>query len=331
MEIAVYFFYKYSVNRKTGVPSTVELDWGILFGSFGSAYIFYIYGDFFAVNRTNFLILGYLALEIGGIIYLYHLESTKRFNTKYWLTLIAIIFLCMFLILFFVAPSILQSVASFISFYAFGVIIVYFLIIIQKIWSFYKLFAISLFLGIFLWLLGYMGTADFSVKMFGTLNIRIIGDISILTGMVIVTFCINTIPSMAEIGWRDKIKYIILATNSGINLYCENFQKKAEVSEVLISGGLFGVQIFLKNILQNKDGLTTLSRGNDAIIIYKGKTILGIMVVAQELEILKYLLKELVHRFEGYFSGFLVKWRGEIAPFHSVKYLIDEIFTTSKL
>ncbi|MFX1298209.1 MAG: hypothetical protein ACFFD2_25565, partial [Promethearchaeota archaeon] len=49
MEISVFFFHKYLNNKKNAVPSVVELDWGILFCCFGTAYIFYIIGDFYPV------------------------------------------------------------------------------------------------------------------------------------------------------------------------------------------------------------------------------------------------------------------------------------------
>jgi hypothetical protein len=331
IEIATFFFYKYYKNKKEGKPSVVELDWAIIFISIGVTYIFFLYGDFYAINRNPFLFLGYLSIEIGGTLFLYHTESTKMLTTHYYLTATSCGFLGVFLGIFFVVPSILQLAASLISFFAFGVIILYFIIIVKRIWGVYRSYSIGLFLGIILWLTGYTGTADAAVTLFNGLYIRVIGDVLIMIGMILVAFFVNLIPSLAEIGWREKIKYIILSTSTGIDIYNENFQERKEINEVLISGALWGIQVFLQNVLKDSEGVTIISKGSDVIIMDKGKYVTGILVVERELEILKYLLKKLISQFEEYYSDFLKNWKGDLDLFKPTKHLISSIFSLENI
>jgi len=60
------------------MPSVVELDWGIIFGIFGIAFASFLYGDNFAPeSRGIFIMIGYLSLNIGAILFFYHIESLK--------------------------------------------------------------------------------------------------------------------------------------------------------------------------------------------------------------------------------------------------------------
>ncbi|HUX98949.1 MAG TPA: hypothetical protein VMV49_05310 [Candidatus Deferrimicrobium sp.] len=331
IEISTFFFYKYYKNKKEGDPSVVELDWGIIFLAMGISYIFFLYGDYFAINRDLFLLTGYIALVTGGILFVYHIESTKMLKTNYYLTAISCGFLVVFLEVFFLVPSVLQTAASLISFFAFGIIIFYFLIIIRRIWGFYRSYSIGLFVGIMLWLIGYTGTADAAVKLFNGLYIRVIGDSIIIIGMILVAFFVNLIPSLAEIGWRDKIKYVILSTKSGIDLYNENFQEHRPINEVLVSGAIWGIQIFLQNVISDSKGVKVISKGNDVVILDNGNYVIGILIVEQELEILKYLLKKLIFQFEEYYSPILQNWKGDLELFKPTKYLISSIFSLENI
>jgi len=331
MEIASYFLYKYWTNKKTKTPSTVELDWSIIFGCFGIAFFFYIYGDFFASgNRNLFLVCAYLSITIGGTLFIYHLELTKTINTHFKLTIFTSCLIGVFIILYAVFPMILQISASFISFFAFVIVIVYFLRVIKRIWSFYKAHSTGLLLAILIWIIGYSGNTDMAINLFGTIWIRILGDCLILTGIVLVGFFVNTIPSLNEIGWREKIKYIILTTISGVSIYSENFREQKEVNEILLAGGIWGLDIFLKNILDEAN-LKTISRGSDVYLVEKGSIIMGIFIVEQDLKLLRYLLKKLILQFEFYYSSILIDWKGDLNLFKPTKHLINSIFAYKKI
>jgi hypothetical protein len=331
MEISAYFLYRYWTNKKTETPSTVELDWSIVFGSFGVAFFFYIYGDFFqSGNRNSFLFCAYLAQVIGGTLFIYHLELTKTLKTNFKLTIFFGSFIIFFMVFYVFFPTILQSSAYPISLLAYAIIIIYFLRVIKRIWSFYKAHSLGLLLAIFIWFIGYAGNTDIAIRLFGTIWIRVIGDALIIIGIGLVAFFVNTIPSLNEIGWREKIKYIILATASGVSIYSENFQEQKAVNELLLAGGIWGLDMFLKNIL-DEASLKTISRGSDVILVEKGNLIMGIFVVEQDLKLLRYLLRKLILQFEFYYSSILVDWKGDLNLFKPTQHLINSIFAYKKI
>ncbi len=331
LEIATYFFYKLWKNRKESVPSVVELDWGLIFGSFGFAFIFFIASDFFNTDRQFFLVLAYLAISIAGIIFVFHQESMKKKKPKYILTPLLCAIPIILVILYWIAPSILQTVASMCTFVAFAILISYFLLIVKKIWAVYKLYSIGLFIGIMLWLVGYTGNSDIAISLFGGFQIRFLGDLFILFGLFLVAFFINSVPSLAEIGWRDKIKYVIITNYAGLELYSENFRERSQIDEILVAGAIYGINIFLKSVLEEQDNVKAISKGKDTILMEYGKNVIGILIVEQELEILKYLLKNLVNQFEEIFGETLANWNRDIRLFEPAKYIINEVFAHAKL
>ena len=141
----------------------------------------------------------------------------------------------------------------------------------------------------------------------------------------------GSIPSLAELGWDTKIKYIILTTETGISLYTEQFQERKEIDDLLVSGAVWGIQAFLQNVLSEKAQLKVISKGSDVILREEGKYVIGLLIVEQELEILKYLLKQLVTRFEELYADVLENWRGEIDLFPATKLLVSEIFSIEKM
>ena len=104
-------------------------------------------------------------------------------------------------------------------------------------------------------------------------------------------------------------------------------QERKEIDDLLISGAVFGIQAFLQNVLSDDDQLKGISGGSDVILREEGKKVIGLLIVEQELEILKYLLRRLVIQFEALYGDLLDQWTGEINLFEPTKLLIDGIFS----
>ncbi|MFX1449753.1 MAG: hypothetical protein ACFFCM_02850 [Promethearchaeota archaeon] len=331
LEISVFFFLMYLRNKRESRPSGVEFDWGILFISFGIAYINYITGDFLFVSRDFFLILGYTSLVIGGFLFAYHIESSKIINTKYFFTGFTIIVLFLYFSILIIAPSMIQTVASITAFPAYLLLLIYFVKIFKKIWVRYKLHSMGLFIGFFLWFLGYTATADMAVELFNTLDIRILGDCIIIMGMIILSLSLNAIPSLNEIGWFDQIKYILLIYKSGICLYNENFKEKRAINETVLAGALAAVKLIMEENLTRKEKLKVLSKAGEVFLIEEGEYIIGALIAEQELEISKYFLKKIIQQFEDFFREFLQKWDGNINIFKPTKGIISKILSIEKI
>jgi len=330
MELAMFFFYKYWRNRKESNPSIVEFDWGLIFFSLGIANIFYILSDFYEVDRNVFAAYGYLSLVIGVLIFLFHIEYKKMLKTRFFLTLSFGASAVILFTIVIIAPTLMRTAFYGFAIFTYGILFFYFIAIIKRIWNNYKLYSMGLFSGVILFMLGFAGTSDVAVGLFNGFWIRIAADIAIFVSLVLLGFFLNSIPSLAEIGWREKIKYIILTSKNGVGLYSENFREKKEINEVLVAGALWGIQVFLRNILTDSH-LKVLSKGSDVILLEYGHYVVGILIVQQELEILKYILKRLVIQFEQFYSSILKNWKGDIKLFRPTRHLIAELFSTGKL
>ena len=331
LEISIYFYNKYLYNRKNSIPSVVELDWGILFGSFAITFAAYLYADFFASYRDLFIVIGYFMLGFGAFLFFYHIESSKTKKPKFIFTPLFGCIPIILVVLFLIAPSIMQSVAMPIILLAYVVLIAYFLMIVKRIWSVYKLYSIGFLFGIVLWFIGFMCTSDLAITLLQGFHVRVIGDIAIISGMGLIGFFLNSIPSLAEIGWQKKIKYVILTAHSGVCLYHENFQEKQPIREVLLAGALAGLNIFVGTVMKGNEKLRVISKGHDIFLLHEGNYITGILVVEQELEILKYLLDKLVTQFEDFYQNILSNWKRDIEVFKPTEHLINSIFSIRKI
>jgi hypothetical protein len=326
LEFAIYFFHKYKNNKKEISPSNVELDWAIIFLSFGVMKSFYIIGDFYYVYRPLIATFGYLSITFGGFIFLFSIESKKLLNTKYFFSIFSGSLLIILIVMIFIDPSINQLIAPASAGIAYIAIILYFSKLIGRIWQNYKLYGLGAFVGIILWLIGFSWAADFIINFFG-LYIRIIGDVILLAGIIIFAISINFLPSLAEFGWRDKIKYILILDRRGLCLFNMNFQKKEEMNEILLGGALSGAKTFLQDMLKKETPLKTISKGSDVFIMEEGNYVMGILVAEKELVILKKLLNTLIIRFEENFSNILQNWSGgQIELFKPADQLIRKIF-----
>lgn len=331
LEISTYFFIKYWNNKKNKIPTVVEFDWGIIFLGFSLTYISYIIGDYFYFNRQISLIIAYFCLGISGLIFSYHIELTKMLNTKFLFSVFTAAVLITILLTFLFATAIMQIIASFSLLPAYILLLIYFLKISKKIWLKYKFQSIGLFLAIFLWLFGYAVTTDISIRIFNGFYIRVIGDIIIVIGMLSLGFFLNSIPSLSEIGWQREIKYIILLEHSGICLFHENFQEKKAINEIILAGALSAIKIFMETTLKAGPKIRVISEKEDVFLIEEGKYIVGVLIVKEELEILKYLLKKIINQFEGFFSEILKDWQGDSDLFKPAKKLIDDTLSIEKI
>jgi len=190
---------------------------------------------------------------------------------------------------------------------------------------------VGLLLGIVFWLAGFSGNSDIAIDLFNGFYIRVIGDILIITGMILVGFFLNSIPTLAELGWQKKLKYIIMTTPGGVGLFIENFQERKPIDELLIAGALSGINIFMDTMMKDPGKIRVISRGQEKFLLHEGKYTIGILVVEEELEILKYLLKEFVRQFEDFYKPILENWTGSVEIFNSSRFLVDHIFRSENL
>ena len=330
LELSLYFFFKYSQKKKKGIKTYVELNWALICLTFSIGYALFMLEEYFYVHRPLFISLAYLSFCIGGLIFSYRVESSKELKTKYLFTIICSIMPFFILFLFIAMPSNLQTFASLMASPAYALLGLYFTIAIKRIWGHYKLLSLGFLFGIALWLGGFALTSQVVMNFFGTLMIRVVGNIIMIIGTSMFGVFLTTLPSLDEIGWQDKIKYVIITNHSGKCIYNENIKTKKEINEVLLGGYLSGLQALIKTTMKDTSSLKSISKENEAFLIEEGNNILAIMIVEQELSLLNYHLKQLVDKFEEFFKDTLVNWKGSTAIFMPTKQLLRDIIPLEK-
>jgi hypothetical protein len=329
MEIGFFFLRKYYHNKKTSYTNVVHFAWAVLSLSYAISWIFYIIGDYYG-HRDTYLFVGYISLCIGALVFSYQIESKKLVKTKYLFTIFAIAVFSSLILSMIFFPDWTQTIASLASIPAFGIILVYFYTLIKTVWNTYKISSIGLITGILCWIIGYSGTTDTAVSLFGGFYIRALSDFLVIIGLIILGFSLKIIPSVDEFLWQENLKYIILTTKWGVCVYNQNYREKRELNEVLLSGALAAVREFLKDTLDKESGLKVVSKGEEYYLIEEGEYIVGILIVKKELRILKIYLKRIIREFESFFRESLVNWSGNIETFAPTKDLINNIMVIEK-
>ena len=335
VQIAFFFFYKYRIRVKEQYPSLFELDWGILFLSFALTYSFFILGDFFPGNRNFVLALGYILLTMGGWAVSYHIERIKIINTKYLLTIFCTILLSLIIFSIFFDPSfnLTRNVANYSFIPIFGLLCVYFYKLYRRLKAAGYRFYVLGVIGVLITLIGHFGTTDIVIDFFSGFYIRVIADLLIIAGLIIIGYFLNSIPIITDMDWKKTIKYILIVHPSGVCLYHENFQERKEMYDQLLSGSLSVIEMLLQDTIEDQTRLEVISKGNDVFFIAHGEFINGIIVAEKEVEILKYLLKKLVKKFEDFHYDLLVenKWKGNFSLFKHTRHLVNQIFTVKTI
>ncbi len=324
-QFSVYFSYKYYRNVKDQKLSRNELDWALFFVSFGFTHFFYQFADYYPVDHQFFSFLGYISMGIGIFLFTTHLEKIKTIQTKWVFPAITFIILLSFIITYIYDPRLPQTLAIILIIPA-TIIIPYFIFRMFKTLSRrYQFYTIGLFGGLSFILVGNLGASDVAVSIFGT-YIRILASLLMILGISLLALFFNILPSLSELNWYDKLKYIIIIDQTGICLYDEDFQEKTRLNKRLLAAALFNVHEFLDQMTKGFKKLKILEKGDEFFILEYGQQVIGVLVTTELLESLKYLLRSFVIEFENFYSDILKSWNGDARMFLPTSQLTSKIF-----
>ena len=324
-QFMAYFLYKYYRNIKDQKLTRIDLDWAIFFVSLGLTHFFYQFGDFYMVDHQFFSLLGYMSLGIGVLLFAVHSEKIETIKTKWTLPGLTFLILIIFIVTYFLDPELPQTLAGLTIFPA-TVIILYFIFnMFRNLKGKFKFYTIGLFGGLLLLFIGNVGATDMAISMFGTF-IRVLADLFMILGISLLALFFNLIPSLSEVDWYDKLKYILIIDKTGICMYDEDFQEKTRLNKRLLAAALFNIHEFLDEMTKGFKRLKILEKENEFFIIEYGKKTTGVLVATELLESLKYLLRRFVTEFENFYSDTLKSWSGDVRLFLPTTNLTSKIF-----
>ncbi len=196
----------------------------------------------------------------------------------------------------------------------------------------WKLNVYGLIIGSAVAIIGFGLTSDIFLSIW--LWFRLIGDLCILGGIVMISFFIIGLPSLTELGWVNKIlnAHLFIMYKNGICLYDYSFKKDAneelniDEQSQIITGGISSIIQILQTMIQSDKRLEVVDYKNKKIMFEYGEYIICILIVDVALKILQAKLQELINQFEDYFSDYLKNWSGKLLNFEIVRKMIKQIF-----
>ncbi len=329
-----FLLYMRIKNKETKLSNFIEKASILFLLAYSSMFVFYIFGDYYM--ETHFLRLvvfniGYILRMVLGLIFTYQIEKFQIFIRKYLFSKIFSIFTLISVVLFFTAIEFTQN-ASLVLFWI--PLILIFLIYILKLakktrerqeMKFFKGKIYLSILGAIILGLGFGATSDPIVNVLG-LNIRLVGDIMQIIGIIVLSIFFINLPSPSEQDWKGKIDKLFLMRPSGICIYYKFFRDPTNNREEQnISGAVNTIKIILKEI-SHDDGEMVIEKEGKVLITNQGKYITGVIIADQNLNSLNFLLKRLIEKVEFQYSNIIRDWDGAMEIFLPIENITQEIF-----
>lgn len=339
-ELSLIFLLRF-IQPEKGLRNYRELGYFSLMMGLGLMWFFYILGDYYSSDeiirpfliwnegsmRSLYLNLGYISIMICALFCIFTFEYYEIFLFKrYFFTVIFIIFLIMFHLVFLFDMRITQTLSS-------GFWILFFFFFLFYLRKFYQKIEENrrtrligqFFLGFLLLAIGFVFTTDTSLNALG-IEFRLLGSISQLISIFIITNFFIKLPEFSEFDWKKKVEHIFLIDKGGICLYNQSLQKNSKLmDENLVAGAISSVNSLLSQLTQ-KEGISVIQKEGKLIITYPSEYVYGVLFCSEELDNIKKNLKSFVEKFELVYQDFLGNWNGDISIFSPVEEIVDQMF-----
>ena len=93
------------------------------------------------------------------------------------------------------------------------------------------------------------------------------------------------------------------------------------------SGKTTIIEEVLKYLISNGNEVSVIKKKGKITTIFSANHITGVLISKAELNYFKYNLKRLVLKIEDVYKSILINWNGDLTLFHSIKNIINEIFS----
>ncbi|MFX1258364.1 MAG: hypothetical protein ACFFAN_10925 [Promethearchaeota archaeon] len=316
-----------------------DLGYFSLFFGFSLMWLFYIVGDYYSSTdivspfliwsygseRALFLNFGYFTMIIAGFILLLSIE---KYNVilfrKYVFTILFSICAILFLILFIIDIRITQ-LATYLYWTGVSAFFLVYLIKFMK-----KLHGKGIYLlaGLLFMFIGFLLTTDALINALG-LEVRLIGAISQLISVVILSYFFLILPPFNEFDWQEKIEAVFLINKGGACLYYKYFkERKGLMDENIISAAIASINVMLGQLIERgKSGISILEKKGQTVVIYPSKYVNGVLYLSENLNYPKIVLKDFVERFETLYRNILINWNGDTNIFSPTEIIANEFFS----
>ncbi|MHA1264970.1 MAG: hypothetical protein ACTSRS_07000 [Candidatus Helarchaeota archaeon] len=165
-------------------------------------------------------------------------------------------------------------------------------------------------------------------------NILPIGQLLIISGLGLIALAFWGLPSLSEIEWHSKIfnLYIITREHGICCLYYPFQEEKAgQMAPQLVSGGVTGILSLVKEMTSSKQNLKEIDHEDIKILFEYGQYITAALLAEEDLNIVRFKLRQFVDEFEKRFQQKFIEWTGSIDEFEPAVELVVQIFEQRKI
>ncbi len=333
LQIGIIYVRKFLKTRE----NPTILAWGVLLFAYAVVYIFFITADFYTEDeaiREFVLNLSYVVAISGAAVFAYNTEREIKYN-KHLISMIFVIVVG-FLMLNTFIPIVSGALVCIVCWLIFIVLIgIYIKKFTSKMSEKWRINVYSLIIGTIMVIVGFGGIADVAVAFFGGIWARFMGDLLIITGLLLVSMLFIGVPSLSEFDWHLKIKYLNIVHNSGISLAAYSFNQEGadesgSMDELLMAGGLTSISQIISDIIESDKHLDLVDHGDLKILFEFGEFLINILIADEDLEVLRSKLKRFTNQVEFIYGENLVKWDGDLTQFEFLDPLVKAYFKSSK-
>ncbi|HUX98342.1 MAG TPA: hypothetical protein VMV49_02195 [Candidatus Deferrimicrobium sp.] len=330
-EFGFLFLYRFIKEKKS--KNYMNLAWAIFFLAFSGMVASYIFSDLYATNvevRQIAVNIGYTLMAIGTIVFTFNAE--REVGLKRHLLSIFLIFILIFLLVDFFIWIIAPVYLALVSWLPFIITLLLYITKLMTKVKEYRYNIYGFFIGFLAFGIGYAFTVDAMATFFG-FGARMMGDISIILGMCLISFIFLSFSSMRELNWAKNIKELLIMHKSGTCICDHNFMStspdtdSSELSTDFMAGSLMGISQMISELIQSKEQLETMDHQDKKIIFAYGEYLIAALIVEEYLEIYKKKLKNLIEDLELLYKDILQDWKGELFHFKPVRRIITRIFS----
>lgn len=345
LEIGLILIIKYR-RQESQLRTSQELGYASFFIGLSLMWIFTIFADFFSSailtspfyiwsqgsERNLLLSLSSISMMIGTSLFFLLIKKDKK--STIWRYVVPIFLVGLMLASLISSLINLEFVKLFSIVFWFGFFIFSTFYFIQFSRNIIKtenfLLELIKFLPPFVLLTaGFIQSTDYIVQAFG-LELRLLGSTLQLISICFLFFIFLRMPPFSEYEWQDKIDELLIMNRAGICLYHTNFVDRIDTrSEVLMSGALLSINIVLEEITSaTREGTSTIKKKGKTVNLFSTPLLTGVLISQEELNSIKYYLKEFIQKVEKIYYNVLQDWDGDVSIFSPVEGIVDEFFSS---
>jgi hypothetical protein len=339
LEWQMFFFFILRYRKSTGKESKYlrnAFGYFALFFSFARIcfiiWHFYIYDNYIRYIAWGFGIIAALFPVLFFMRVILHLSREYyRFGRFFTLLCILIIIISVFAMISFIFLNEWYLAFSIYLNFILGAIFLSGIIFYLRKWLLtlgkFTRKKMSLFLfGVLILSMGYFLSSIQSNFFINVLELKVIGHLIFILGLLMMASGVGALPSLDELDWKSKISELYVISKNGINLLDYHFQEKRDLDVDLISGGIVGITMLVQQMTESKNLLNCIQQEGANLLLEYGDDITIALISENDLQILHEKMGELIDEIEFIYHDMLKSWGGEVDVFKPISVLIEKIF-----